>query len=120
MESISLLRAMPYLDHAKSRQRKVRLILLSLSHVAFVELCDDGDWRSKTFVFIMEYSKHRCSPGFRALSRVLTSNYQASWEMPTARRESRKISLLFEVLEMILNESEPRDAVSFAKALFDV
>lgn len=66
---------------------------------------------------LSNYSATRCSPGFRALSRVLTSS---CWKKPHAHREKWPVSLRPEIVRMILHELEPRDAVAFSQASFAV
>ncbi|KAE8332496.1 hypothetical protein BDV39DRAFT_216604 [Aspergillus sergii] len=105
-----------YLDHNGTNGHVPRLILLSPTHVAFVELRKDGDWCSKSLLLVTSSSAAWCSPGFRALSRVLSSNYQSPIGDTAAQFEKWRVALPSEILHMILNLCEPRDVVSFAQA----
>ncbi|KAE8418621.1 hypothetical protein BDV36DRAFT_282880 [Aspergillus pseudocaelatus] len=105
-----------YLNHNRMRGHKTRLILLFPSHVAFAEPRKNGDWCRKSLLLLTSSSAAWYSPGFRVLSRVLLSNYQASIEDTAANLEQWRIALSFEILQMILVLCEPRDAVSFAQA----
>lgn len=116
MKSIAILKARIYLDHNGANGHVPRLILLSPIHVAFVELRKDGDWCSKSLLLVTSSSAAWCSPGFRALSRVLSSNYQTPIGDTAAQFEKWRVALPFEILHMILKLCEPRDAVSFAQA----
>ncbi|RAQ44810.1 hypothetical protein AFGD_009429 [Aspergillus flavus] len=116
MKSIAILKARIYRDHNGANGHVPRLILLSPIHVAFVELRKDGDWCSKSLLLVTSSSAAWCSPGFRALSRVLSSNYQTPIGDTAAQFEKWRVALPFEILHMILKLCEPRDAVSFTQA----
>ncbi|KJK67175.1 Rhodanese-like domain protein [Aspergillus parasiticus SU-1] len=116
MKSIAILKARIYLDHNGTNGHVPRLILLSPTHVAFVELGKDGDWCSNSLLLVTSSSAAWCSPGFRALSRVLSSNYQTPIGDTAAQFEKWRVALPFEILHMILKLCEPRHAVSFAQA----
>jgi hypothetical protein len=67
------------------------------------------------YVLLSNYSATRCSSGFRALARVLTSN---CWKKPRAHREKWPVNMPPEIVRMILHELERRDAVAFSQASF--
>ncbi|KAB8277442.1 hypothetical protein BDV30DRAFT_251612 [Aspergillus minisclerotigenes] len=116
MKSIAILKARIYLDHNGTNGHVPRLILLSPIHVASVELRKDGVWCSKSLLLVTSSSAAWCSPGFRALSRALSSNYQTPIGDTAAQFEKWRVALPFEILHMILKLCEPRDSVSFAQA----
>ncbi|KAE8370807.1 hypothetical protein BDV27DRAFT_140053 [Aspergillus caelatus] len=88
----------------------------SMKSIAILKARMMGDWCSKSLLLLTSSSAAWYSPGFRALSKVLSSNYQAPIEDTAANLEQWRIALSFEILQMILVLCEPRDAVSFAQA----
>ncbi|PLB50390.1 hypothetical protein P170DRAFT_508578 [Aspergillus steynii IBT 23096] len=103
--------AKPHLDDYKGRD--VRLVLISPQHVAFAEISRDFISVSQSIALLTNSSALRCSPGFRALIRILTSD---RWTKTLAARESSEVHIPPEVLHNILNELKPRDTVAFAQA----
>jgi hypothetical protein len=96
----------------RPRHGKTRLICISLRQVVFVELSQEAALASKSLVLLSSSSATQCSPGFRALARVLTSN---CWK-PHAYREKWPVNMPPEIIEMIFSKMEPGDAVAFSQA----
>ncbi|EEH11156.1 conserved hypothetical protein [Histoplasma capsulatum G186AR] len=67
-----------------SHRDAAHLIILSLRHVAFVEVSSKSILCSQILPFLVNMSARQCSPGFRLLSYVLTSS---CWKPSLARRE---------------------------------
>ncbi|KAJ6178263.1 hypothetical protein N7519_008724 [Penicillium mononematosum] len=92
---------------------------LSLSHRAMWLLlnCPNTKLRAARFLpLLTDSSATQCSPGFRVLAQVLSSN---CWKMTWAHREKWPSYMPSEVLLGILRSLEPRDALSFAQASFE-
>ncbi|KAJ5589362.1 hypothetical protein N7537_012040 [Penicillium hordei] len=121
LESPQLLRtviagAKAFIDSSSRIPHKVQSILISPRHVAFVELSQHNTACSEVLPLLTDSSATQCSPGFRVLAQVLSSN---CWKMTWANREKWPFSMPSEVLLGILHSSEPRDALSFAQASFE-
>lgn len=97
------------------RRHSVYLIVLSLRRIAFVEISQDTILVSRIFTLLSNHSATQCSPGFRALARVMTSNY---WKKHPVYKESSQINVPPEIVHMILHELNPRDTVAFSQASF--
>lgn len=110
-------KAESYLGDHRLRHDDTRLIVISPRHVTFVELSREIILASRSLIMLSNDSATRCSSGFRALARVLTST---CWKKPHAHREKWPVSLPPEIFRMILHELKPRDAVAFSQASFAV
>lgn len=108
-------KAESYIGDSLIRHNDVRLIVISPRHVAFVELSHEVVLASRSLTLLSNHSATRCSSGFRALARVLTSN---CWKKPCVYKEKWPVNMPPEVVQMILHELEPRDAVAFSQASF--
>ncbi|KAJ5528812.1 Zinc finger FYVE/PHD-type [Penicillium freii] len=95
---------------------KVRCILISPRHIAFVELLQDAVACSEVLPLITDRSASQCSPGFRVLAQALSTD---CWKETWVHREKWPHPMPPEILSEILHTSEPRDAVSFAQASFE-
>ncbi|KAE8390064.1 hypothetical protein BDV23DRAFT_193968 [Aspergillus alliaceus] len=71
--------------------------------------------RTRVSVFLTNYSATQCSPGFRALARVLASY---CWKKSQTHRETRNHSIPTKILKQCLHISEPQDAVALSQASF--
>lgn len=111
--SRAILKARLYTQDTGFKHRDVYMILLSPRHVAFIELSNDEILVSSSLSLLTNCSAAQPSPGFRALARVLTSD---CWKKSLAHRERWGFSFPPEILHLILDEMEPRDAVAFAQA----
>ncbi|KAL4801806.1 hypothetical protein BDV18DRAFT_167171 [Aspergillus unguis] len=105
----AVLKAQSYLN-----AQQVYVIVVSPRRVAFVELSRDTVLVSKSLILLSNHSATKCSPGFRALSRIMTSN---CWKSH-AYKERWQVNLPPEIIQMILHELDPRDTVAFAQASF--
>lgn len=108
-------KAKSYIGNSRLQHDDVRLIVISPRRVVFVELSCYVVRASRSLILLSNYSATKCSPGFRALARVLTSN---CWKKPRAHGEKWPVNLSPEIVQMILHELEPRDAVAFSQASF--
>lgn len=108
--------AKAFIDSSSRIPHKVQSILISPYHVAFVELSQHNIACSEVLPLLTDSSATQCSPGFRVLAQVLSSN---CWKTTWANREKWPFSMPSEVLLGILHSSEPRDALSFAQASFE-
>ncbi|KAE8154314.1 hypothetical protein BDV25DRAFT_147939 [Aspergillus avenaceus] len=108
-------KAKAYLGKPMISSRNLSLILMSPYHVAFAQLSQDSVLCTDSLTLVANPSAIRCSPGFRALSRVLTHQ---SWTKPNLCRESWQFGLPVELLQMIFRASHPRDTVALAQSSF--
>ncbi|RMZ41871.1 hypothetical protein CA14_011284 [Aspergillus flavus] len=115
MISGAILKAKSYINNLEYECNEVHLILMSPFHVAFVKLLHGTVMASKSLALLTNVSANQCSPGFRALVRVLTSDCRIK---SRAYRETWKYDIPPEILQRLLYASEPRDAVAFSQASF--
>lgn len=108
-------KAKSYLNNSRLRRCNIYMIVVSPRRIAFVELSHNTVLVSRRLILLSNHSATECSPGFRALARVLTSN---CWKMPHAYRERWQNYIPREIVQMILHELKPRDTVAFAQASF--
>ncbi|KAK2766991.1 hypothetical protein FQN54_006308 [Arachnomyces sp. PD_36] len=97
------------------RKDSARLIILSLRHVAFVELSSESISCSQVLPLIVNTSALQCSPGFRLLTYVLSS---CCWKPSLAPREQLGAGLPPEILDMVLRSCSPKDALALSQASF--
>ncbi|PLB53733.1 hypothetical protein P170DRAFT_396362 [Aspergillus steynii IBT 23096] len=109
----AVLRAKELLDNYNRISENVRLILVSLRHVQFIELSPEAVMSSDVLPLVVSTSAEQCSPGFRALAHVLSS---PCWKDSIAYRETWGIDLPPEILDMILGALGPRDILTFCKS----
>ncbi|KAE8167954.1 hypothetical protein BDV40DRAFT_284440 [Aspergillus tamarii] len=110
----ALEKAKPYIDDLHGH-RDARLVLISPYHVTFVELSYNAVLVSESIALLTNRSAVQCSPGFRALSRIFTSD---CWKKSLTDRERWTLNVPSEILYKILHELEPRDTVAFSQASF--
>ncbi|PYI04676.1 hypothetical protein BO78DRAFT_319850 [Aspergillus sclerotiicarbonarius CBS 121057] len=115
MISSAVMKAQPYIENPASQGRDVRMIIISPNHVAFAELSNNTLSCTRNLVLLSDLSATQCSPGFRALSRILTSD---CWQKSKMDRETWQHKIPFEMLQLIMQKLEPRDAVAFSQASF--
>lgn len=108
-----ILRAREYLDSSGHTSHKAHLIIITPQHVVLVELTGNVAAHTAAFPLLVNLSASQCSPGFRVLSSVLSSE---CWKKQNAKNEKWSVSIPSEVLLALLHASEPRDAVAFAQA----
>lgn len=108
-------KAEQYLDKTASQNHHTRLIIISTCQVVFAEISDDTVRASSPSMLISDMSSGRWPAGFRALCQILTTN---CWRESKTHRETWKPHLPAEIVQLILQHLEPRDAVAFAKASF--
>ncbi|KAB8265885.1 hypothetical protein BDV32DRAFT_158143 [Aspergillus pseudonomiae] len=111
----AVLKAKSYINDSQFVHQDTRLILIPPHHVTFVELSNNTALSSGSLVLLANSSATQCSPGFRALARILTSD---CWKKPPILGERWQFTVPPEVFRMILCELDPRDAVAFAQASF--
>lgn len=107
------LRAKAFLNDYSRMQGKVRLILVSLRHVEFVELSPEFIMSSEVLPLVFNTSAKQCSPGFRALTHVLSSS---CWKESLAYRERWGVNLPPEIIDMMLRALRPRDILSLCQS----
>ncbi|KAE8143724.1 hypothetical protein BDV38DRAFT_266882 [Aspergillus pseudotamarii] len=115
MISGAIMKAKSYIDNLEYECNDVHLILISPFQVAFVELLQGTIMTSKSLALLTNASANQCSPGFRALVRVLTSDRRIKYH---AYRETWEYNIPPEMLQRLLYALEPRDAVAFSQASF--
>lgn len=109
----AVLRAKAFLSDYSGTPGKARLILVSLRHVQFVELSPESIMSSDVLTLVVNTSAEQCSPGFRALTHVLSSS---CWKESLAYRERWGVNLPPEIFDMILKALRPRDLLSVCQS----
>ncbi|EYE90962.1 uncharacterized protein EURHEDRAFT_518729 [Aspergillus ruber CBS 135680] len=99
----TILRAKAFLNDYGIMRKKFRLILISLRHVEL----------SEVLPLVINNSAEQCSPGFRALTHVLSSS---CWKGPLAHRERWGVNIIPEIFDMMLKVLRPRDILSFCQS----
>jgi hypothetical protein len=84
----AILKATAFLHGLDQIKHSVRLIIISLHHIAFVQLSSTSVLCSPILPLITDIVTIQCSPGFRVLIYVLTSY---CWKVPLARKERWEI-----------------------------
>lgn len=102
-----------YVGDTRCSRGVTRSIIMTPRHVAFVELSRDDVLCSDAMPLLTDMSAVECSPGFRALSRILSTE---CWKKPRTYGETFNLPL--EILQIILSYLEPQDIVSFSQASF--
>lgn len=108
-------KAEQYLEKTASQSHHTRLIIISTCHVVFAEISDDTVRASSPSMLISDMSSGRWPAGFRALCQIFTTN---CWRESKTHRETWNPHLPAEIVQLILQHLEPRDAVAFAQASF--
>ncbi|CAI7659072.1 unnamed protein product [Penicillium glandicola] len=112
----AIARAKAVIDGSSRTTSKVRSILISPRHIAFVELFQHTVACSEVLPLLTDRSASQCSPGFRTLAQVLCTD---CWKESWVRREKWDFPLPPEILSEVLHNLAPRDAASFAQASFE-
>ncbi|KAB8258539.1 hypothetical protein BDV32DRAFT_159954 [Aspergillus pseudonomiae] len=103
-------------DFARSTNHKgpVHGIAISIRHIVLFEICTDNILFSACIPLVTNTSALHCSPGFRILAYIFTSNH---WKGVSVKPgESWGVTIPTELFEMILATAMPRDLVSMAQA----
>ncbi|RAK98533.1 uncharacterized protein BO80DRAFT_361406 [Aspergillus ibericus CBS 121593] len=108
-------KAQQYIENSTSRDSDVRLIIISPHHIAFAELSNNTVLSTSNLALLSDLSATHCSPGFRVLSRILTSD---CWGKSNIHQETWQYRVPPEMLQLIMQKLEPRDAVALAQASF--
>ncbi|KAG5301513.1 hypothetical protein I7I48_01554 [Histoplasma ohiense] len=98
-----------------SHKDAAHLIILSLRHVAFVEVSSKSVLCPQILPLFVNTSARHCSPGFRLLSYVLTSS---CWKPSLAHREHLGVGLPTETLDLILGSCSPKGALTLSQSSF--
>ncbi|PYI36971.1 hypothetical protein BP00DRAFT_483250 [Aspergillus indologenus CBS 114.80] len=100
-----------YLDKDQRRKPVIHVILISLGYVTFVEITGTVVQYSTTIPLVINTSATQPSPGFRALTSVLSSY---SWRI--THKDRLGINIPTEILDRILKALAPKDVIAFARA----
>jgi hypothetical protein len=107
-------RAKNFVSRSDGRAGDIRGIAISIRHIALFTICNGDISQSPRVSLISNTSALSCSPGFRILAYILTSD---QWGVAVAEpRELWGATLPTELLELIIETSTPRDLVSMAQA----
>jgi hypothetical protein len=107
-------RAKNFVSRSDGRAGVFRGIAISIRHIALFTICNGDISQSPPVSLISNTSALSCSPGFRILAYILTSD---QWGVAVAEpRELWGATLPTELLEIIIETSTPRDLVSMAQA----
>ncbi|KAM5430574.1 hypothetical protein McanMca71_005401 [Microsporum canis] len=98
-----------------SHKDTAHLIILSLRHVAFVEISSRSVLCTRVLPLIVNASAVQCSPGFRLLSHVLSSS---CWRASLAQREQLGFGLPMEILDLVLGSCTPKAALTLSQASY--
>ncbi|PLN86006.1 hypothetical protein BDW42DRAFT_121747 [Aspergillus taichungensis] len=92
----------------------LRGIAISIRHIALFEICDGDIICSPPIPLVTNTSALCCSPGFRILAYIFTSNPLNGLSLKSGERWG--ISIPTELFDMILKASTPKDLISMAQA----
>ena len=107
----------PHSSNNNHRRTVVHGIAISIRHIALFEICNDGDiLHSPPISLVTNTSALCCSPGFRILAYIFTSNRLKGLSAESG--EHWGVTIPAELFDMILKTSSPRDLVSMAQASF--
>jgi hypothetical protein len=107
-------KAKHFVSRSTNHKGPVHGIAISIRHIALFEICNSNILRSAPIPLVTNTSALHCSPGFRILAYIFTSN---RWKGFSAKsREYWGVTIPTELFEMILATSKPRDLVSMAQA----
>lgn len=109
----TILRAKAFLADDGNIGGKSRLIFVSLRNVQFVEISSTILMKSDVLPLIINTSAERCSPGFRALTHVLSSS---CWKESLAHRETWGMNIPAEVFDLMLKPLRSQDILSFCQS----
>lgn len=103
-----------FVSRGNNHTRTVHGIAVSMRHIALFQVCNDNVLRSPPIPLITDTSALACSPEFRLLAHIFTSN--GCKGLLAKSREHWGMAIPTELFDMILKTSTPRDLVSMAQA----
>lgn len=103
-----------FVSRSNNHARTVHGIAFSIRHIALFEICNGDILRSPPIPLVTNTSALCCSPGFRILAYIFTSNRWKAFS--TKPGEYWGVTIPTELFDMILKASTPRDLVSMAQA----
>lgn len=109
-------KAKHFVSRDNTHTRTVHGIAVSIRHISLFQICNGYILHSPPIPLVTNTSALCCSPGFRILAYIFTSN---CWKGLSAKAgEYWGVSIPAELFDMILKTSTPRDLVSMAQASF--
>ncbi|CDM28988.1 unnamed protein product [Penicillium roqueforti FM164] len=109
-------KAKDFLSRSSKHTTTVRGIAISIRHIALFEICNGDISQSSPITLVTNTSALRCSPEFRVLAYIFTSNRPKGFLAECG--ECWRVTVPTELFDMILKASMPRDLVSMAQASF--
>jgi hypothetical protein len=106
-------KANDFVSRSNSHAKTVHGIAISIRHIALFEIRNGNILQSPPIPLVTNTSALHCSPGFRILAYIFTSNCYGS---SADSRESWGVTISTELFDMILKTCAPRDLVSMAQA----
>lgn len=107
-----------FVSRWNNHARIVHGIAISIRHIALFEIRNGDMLRSSPIPLVTNTSALSCSPGFKILAYIFTSNRWKRFSPKSA--EYWGVTMPTELFDMILNLSTPRDLVSMAQASLSV
>lgn len=114
---IAVSRISSYVRNIHTLSGAIHSVLISVHHVAFVELSHGRVFCSDTMPLFTNMSGVQCSPGFRALTRILSTG---CWKEIQTYGERWRFDLPLEIFQEILHNMEPREIIALSQASFTV
>lgn len=109
-------KARDFVSCSKTHASTVHGIAISIRHIALFEIRNGDILQSPPIPLVTNTSAMSCSPGFKILAYIFTSNH---WEGLSGKSgESWGVTVPTEIFGIILKASAPRDLVSMAQASF--
>ncbi|CAG7950966.1 unnamed protein product [Penicillium nalgiovense] len=109
-------KANDFVSRSKNHTRTVHGIAISIRHVALFKICDGQIFQSPPIPLVTSTSALDCSPGFRILAYLFTSDRWKGFSADS--KENWGVTIPTELFDMILKASTPKDLVSTAQASF--
>ncbi|KAJ5570506.1 uncharacterized protein N7459_009936 [Penicillium hispanicum] len=107
-------KANDFVSRGANHAGTVRLIAISIRHIALFEIYNGDTLLSPPIPLVSNTSALSCSPGFRILAYLFTSD---PWKASSASSGERwGVTIPTELLDMILETATPTDLVSMAQA----
>lgn len=106
-------KARDFVSRTNNHARTVHGIAICIRHIALFEICNGDLLRSSPIPLVTNTSALSCSPGFRILAYIFTSNTGKGF-LPKST-EYWGVTIPTKLFDMILKTTTPRDLVSMAQ-----
>ncbi|KAJ5951916.1 uncharacterized protein N7479_010329 [Penicillium vulpinum] len=107
-------KATDFASRNNNRAGTVHGIVIPIRHIALFEIRNGDLLHSPPIPLVTNTSAMSCSPGFKILTYIFTSNHRAGYSAQS--EEYWGVTIPTELFDMIINASTPRDLVSMAQS----